>query len=154
MTWASHVGRRSALVDASPTYVREVIGDVQGATKLVRGHLDEAASRLDQDPPVWALEPIGVAGVGARPAVAVRLEHVPAGILLRTEPVDGFDPTRLSADLDLLDEHGACRLVARWDAAVDLAIPRLARRPAGQVVGVVVNRLVDELLEQLRVATH
>ncbi len=154
MTWVAHVGRKSGLVDATPSYVREVIGDARKAGALVGSHLDLPASRLDVDPPVWALTPVGVAGVHARPAVVVWVDEAPAGLHLRTEPVDGFDPTRLTAELDLIDEAGACRLVARWDCAVDLSIPRLARKPAGQVVGRIIGKLVDELLEQLRAATH
>ncbi len=154
MTWVSNVGRKSGLVDATPSYVREVIGDARKAGALVAKHLDLPNSDLDAMPPTWALEPVGFAGLHVRPAVAARVEEAPAGLLLRSSAVAGFDPTRLTADLDLIDEQGSCRLVARWDAAVDLTIPRLARKPAGMLVGQIVNRLVDELLEQLRAATH
>lgn len=153
MTWVSHVGRKSGQVAARPDAVRSLIADVRRAGLFVSGHLDLAASQLDRDPPIWALEPLGVAGVAARPAVAVHIDEAPTGLLLRSEQVTGFDPTRLTADLDLIDEPGGCLLVARWDAAVDLPVPRLARRPAGQIVGRIVSRLLDELLEQIRVAT-
>lgn len=152
MTWISHVGRTSGVVEATATAVRGLLDDVHAASGLVRGHLDVANSRLDQEPPVWALDPIGVMGVGARPAVAVTMEHAPTGILLRSTPVQGFDPTRLTADIDLLAEGDACRLVARWDAAVDLPVPKLARRPGGQVVGRILHRLVDSLFAELRAA--